>query len=387
MRFNTLGAAVGTLAVGFVLIGLDGVTGSSLLASSVYACVGGCALLAARYERPLPVEKQQRHEQAQIQPSQTSATFLIWLFAVSGFVSIAYEVVWFRFLTNISSSSVYAFAGMLGTYLLGLVIGALLCARLLAPHKNQLVRYFALTQLGIAVTATLTLAILGKGSTLHTALSGVISALVPARAEMLLGDDVSFFVTCVLALLLPTTLIGISFPLASELTVMRMSALGRRIGTLYALNTIGGVLGSLTAGFVLIPYLGSQWALSALILINLLLFAAVGLSQPGLPGDRVLWRRGAIGFGVVVISFVLLGPHYLDRQLTAFSGAQSWNCGKPKKRRLRCWIMTTRPPANTSSFSLTQRATPIIALRGGAIWRPWRTIRCCCIAALPRGLS
>jgi hypothetical protein len=93
-----------------VLIGLIGVTGSSLLASSVYACVGGCALLAARSERPLPVEKQQRHEQAQIQPSQTSATFLIWLFAVSGFVSIAYEVVWFRFLTNISSSSVYAFA-------------------------------------------------------------------------------------------------------------------------------------------------------------------------------------------------------------------------------------------------------------------------------------
>jgi predicted membrane-bound spermidine synthase len=146
---------------------------------------------------------------------------------------------------------------------------------------------------------------------------------------MLLGDDVSFFVTCVLALLLPTTLIGISFPLASELTVMRMSALGRRIGTLYALNTIGGVLGSLTAGFVLIPYLGSQWALSALILINLLLFAAVGLSQPGLPGDRAVAAR-RIGFGVVVISFVLLGPHYLDRQLTAFSGAQVLNCGSQR---------------------------------------------------------
>src|SRR5580700_12252377 len=97
---------------------------------------------------------------------------------------------------------------------------------------------------------------------------------------MLVGDDVSFFLTCGLALLLSTTLIGVSFPLASELTVMRTSVLGRRIGALYALNTIGGVLGSLTAGFVLIPCLGSQGALTVLILKNMVLFIATAASQP-----------------------------------------------------------------------------------------------------------
>src|SRR5262249_61066315 len=106
------------------------------------------------------------------------------------------------------------------------------------------------------------------------------------------------FFLCIVALLLPTILIGLSFPLASELTVMRMSALGRRIGTLYALNTIGGVLGSLTAGFVLIPYLGSQTALNALILMNMLLFAAIAASQPGLLTS--LRRQGAIAFTVIV---------------------------------------------------------------------------------------
>jgi predicted membrane-bound spermidine synthase len=318
--FNTLGAAIGTLGVGFALIGLFGVTGSSLFASLVYVCVGGFSLLAARHEHPLPLEGQKQEQVDGKRSTAREATLLVWLFACSGFVSIAYEVVWFRFLTNVSTSSVYAFSGMLSTYLLGLVIGALVCAKFLAVHKDRLLRYFAITQFGIAVTATLTLAILGKATTVHSLLSPIVASIVPARAQMLMGDDVSFFFACVVALLLPTILIGISFPLASELTVMRINALGRRIGALYALNTIGGVLGSLTAGFILIPHLGSQWALTALISMNMLLFIAIAASQPGLLTS--LWRQGAIALTVVVVSFLLLGPHYLERQLTAFDGAK-----------------------------------------------------------------
>ena len=319
--FNTLGAAIGTLAAGFILIGILGIMGSSLFASIVYICVGGFGLFASRREHPLAVEDQKQQKPLQRERSESdSATLLIWVFACSGFVSIAYEVVWFRFLTNIGTASVYAFSGMLGTYLFGLVIGALVCAKFLAPHKDRLLRYFALVQLGIAVAATFTVAILGKAGTFHSLLSPIVAALVPARAQMVLGDDISFFFTCVVALLLPTTLIGISFPLASELTVTRMSVLGRRIGALYALNTIGGVLGSLTAGFVLIPYLGSQWTLTALIFMNIALFVTIAASRSELMTS--LWRTGALAAGVVLVSLVLFGPHYLERQLTAFKGAK-----------------------------------------------------------------
>lgn len=318
--FNTLGAAIGTLAVGFVLMGLLGIAGSSLVAAALYACVGGVALLVARSASPLlPVTAKAPVQTDAPGPGRTS--ILIGVFACSGFVSIAYEVVWFRFLTNVSSSSVFAFAGMLGVYLLGLVIGALICARLLAPRKDQLLRYFALTQLLIAVAATLTVAIFGKARTLQTALAPIISALVPVPAQELLGGDVSFFLTCAAALLLPTTLIGISFPLASELTATQMSALGRRIGGLYALNTIGGVLGSLVAGFVLIPYLGSQGALTALIVLNVLLFVATTLSRPDVLRESGLWRQGAIAASVIAVSLLLLTPRYLERALAAIEGA------------------------------------------------------------------
>lgn len=317
--FNTLGAAIGTLAVGFVLMGLWGITGSGLVAAGLYVCVGGVALLLARGASPLsPVPAESPAQAAG--PGHRGTSILIAIFACSGFVSIAYEVVWFRFLTNVSTSSVYAFSGMLGVYLLGLVIGALICARLLAPRKDQLLRYFAVTQLLIAVAATLTVGILGKARTVEAALSPIVSGLVPVPAQALLGGDVSFFLICAVALLLPTTLIGISFPLASELTVMQMSALGRRIGTLYALNTIGGVVGSLSAGFLLIPYLGSQGALTALIVLNVLLFVATTASQPGLVKESSLWRQGAVAASIITAALLLFTPHYLERVLTAIEG-------------------------------------------------------------------
>jgi predicted membrane-bound spermidine synthase len=320
--FNTLGAATGTLAVGFVLIGLIGVMGSSLLASMIYVCAGGVALLVARGESSLlPVRSEPQAQSVTDEPAHRRTSILIWIFACSGFVSIAYEVVWFRFLTNISISSVFAFSGMLCIYLLGLVFGALICARFLAPHKDKLLRYFAVTQLLIAVAATLTLAILGKVRAVEATLSPIVSSLVPIRAQAFLGDDVSFFLICAIAILLPATLIGISFPLASELTVIRMSALGRRIGSLYAWNTLGGVLGSLAAGFLLIPDLGSQWALTALILMNVLLFIGATVSQPDLLRDRSLWRQGLMAVSVITVSFLVFTPSYLDRVLTAIKGA------------------------------------------------------------------
>jgi spermidine synthase len=321
--FNTLGAAVGTLAVGFVLIGLLGVTGSSRFAAAVYACVGCLGLMIARHEAPLlRATDEPLAQAARARRGGGRVSILMGLFACSGFVAIAYEVVWFRFLTNISSSSVFAFSGMLGTYLFGLVIGALVCAKFLARRKDELLRYFAITQILIAISATLTMAILGKARTVHEILSPLVSILVPPQTQAFLGDDVSFFLTCVVAILLPTTLIGISFPLASELTVIRMSALGRRIGALYALNTIGGVLGSLAAGFFLIPYLGSQWALTVLILMNIALFVATTVSQPELLKTKSLWRQGVMALGVIAVSFLLFAPRYLERQLTAFDGAR-----------------------------------------------------------------
>jgi spermidine synthase len=317
---NTLGAAIGCLAAGFILIGLLGLTNTSLFASASYFLIAALAFFSARFMQS--VSALDRAKEPQESGLETeSDVLLVFVFACSGFASIAYEIVWFRLLANASNASVYAFSGMLGTYLFGLVIGAFVCSKFLAPHKDRLLRYFALTQALIGAASMLTIATLGRAATFQSLLAPLVLDHVPERIQTLLGMNVVFFFVCFISLILPTTLIGVSFPLASEIAVTRTSVLGRRIGRLYAANTIGGVLGSLSAGFVLLPYLGSQWTLLILISINFTLFGVVLASNAAIRADRLLRREGALAFAFVAAGFLMLGPHYLENSLTSFQGA------------------------------------------------------------------
>src|SRR5262249_3738863 len=137
---------------------------------------------------------------------------LLLAFCLMGFTAIAYEVLWFRLLIYFGTHSVYAFAGMLATYLLGLVLGALWCARFLAPRKDRHLVYFARLQLVIAAAALLSLAMLGRG---RNVLAGIIDLQHALGTNELLGltltDTVSFALFCLVVLVVPTTLIGIGF--------------------------------------------------------------------------------------------------------------------------------------------------------------------------------
>lgn len=327
---NTFGAAVGCAIAGFCLIAVFGIFQSALVASGLYLVIGIAALaLSGTFKKgdalfgaltnadetdTASVEAISRDAPAK---GWLSVGTLVLVFAVSGFVSIAYEIIWFRLIANLGVHSVYAFSGMLTVYLLGLVLGSLVCARYLARHKERLLLYFARLQFGIAVAAMLSLAIMGRARMIVVIFTNMLADCgIPQTWFDGLDNIQGILLYCLLVLLIPTVLIGIGFPLASELTIRRLSVLGRRLGVLYALNTVGGVLGSLGAGFVLLPLLGSQWSLLLLCGMNLALFAAVTLSQPSLRRDRVLWREAAGAAVMIIVSLFLLGPDYLKNSLT-----------------------------------------------------------------------
>ena len=66
-------------------------------------------------------------------------------------------------------------------------------------------------------------------------------------------------------MILPTLCLGATFPLVNKIYTQRMTSIGRSIGFAYMINTIGAVLGSFCAGFVLIPFLGKETSLSLVI--------------------------------------------------------------------------------------------------------------------------
>ena len=326
---NTLGAAIGCAAVGFVLIGALGVLQSAFVGSLIYLSNAALAgVLTRRAARNAPSAATTSVVEPQTAPpaptdSSWRTTVLVAVFAVSGFASIAYEVLWFRVLANFQVHTVFAFSAMLATYLVGLVLGAFICARFLAPRKDRLLAYFARLQLLIAVGGLLTVGLLGRSRNMALVFNAWMQPLNSQRGlfDWLAGTTETMLL-CVVVVLVPTTLIGISLPLASELTIQHVSVLGRRLGRLYALNTLGGTLGSLTAGFVLVPYLGTQASLTLIVVLNLLLFLVVVASQPSLRGDGRLRRLSVGGIVFVCAGTWILGPHYLAAAQTAFEKAK-----------------------------------------------------------------
>ena len=325
---NTLGAAVGCAVVGFVLIGTLGVVRSAAVGSAIYLSNAALACaLAFRARNTVAAVKSPDAAvpgvPSAIESSAGGTSVLVFVFAASGFASIAYEVVWFRVLANFQMHSVFAFSAMLSTYLVGLVLGAFICARFLAPRKERLLAYFARLQLLIAVGGLVTVALLGRSRNIAMAFDGWASRFeIHAGLVDRLAGSVDTIFLSVVVLLVPTTLIGIGLPLASELTIQHLSALGRRLGRLYALNTLGGTLGSLTAGFVLVPYLGTQASLTLIVGLNLVLFAVLVASQPVLWRDGRLRRLTAEGLVFVCAGTWILGPRYLAEAQTRFSNGR-----------------------------------------------------------------
>lgn len=323
---NTLGAAIGCAAAGLLLLGALGVLRTALVGSTIYltiAVMAGALILRGDTSAEYTGEPVTAARSAPPAGASREVLALVVIFAVSGFVSIAYEILWFRVLANFSLHTVYAFSAMLSTYLLGLVLGAFICAKFLAPRKERLLVYFARLQVLIAVSALLTVALLGRSRNILELIAPLPAWLgIPERFLDPLGGATEIIVLSLVVFLLPTTLIGIGFPLASELTIHHVSSLGHRLGRLYALNTLGGTLGSLTAGFLLLPYLGTQASLTLIVAVNLSLFVATVVSQPSLRQDRRLLRLGAEGMVFFAIGLWFMGSAYLAHAQTRFDGAR-----------------------------------------------------------------
>ena len=277
---NTLGAAAGCFLAGFVLIGSIGLTLAATTAAAVSAAVGAAALLLRSRSSPSPAPDRAAA------PDRGSArrTLVLVAFALSGFASLGYEVVWTRVLTRFLGNSVYAFSAMLTTFLVGLALGSLV----LSPFVDRLKRRIALLgAVEIAVALYVLLAIF--------VYSWQLEALVgfgqPAPAwDAPLGR----FARAFSLLLLPTFLLGATFPLAARIYVSDLTSLGRNVGVLYSWNTMGAIAGAGLTGFVILPLLGIADAMMALALLGLAIGAALLLAEPSLRGPQRIVAAAAL---------------------------------------------------------------------------------------------
>lgn len=194
--------------------------------------------------------------------TRSAATLLVCaLFVLSGACGLAYEVVWSKYLGLFLGNTVLLHTAVLGTFMGGLALGSLLVGRK-ANRAAMPLKAYGWLEIGIAGYAL-------AFPTLATAaqhLVGLAAAALPPGSTALLVTRV---LTAAGLLVLPTLLMGATFPLLTA--HVERHGIGGPNGAnwLYFANCGGAVLGTLLTGFGLIPQLGLSGTVLGVAIVNL----------------------------------------------------------------------------------------------------------------------
>ncbi|MCK4775201.1 MAG: fused MFS/spermidine synthase, partial [Candidatus Krumholzibacteria bacterium] len=283
---NTAGAVAGVVLAGFFLIEMFGIYRTSLLAVAVNLTVGLCAVaLQGRVGATPPEEAPDAANEYELDASQPGQRryrrVILGAVFLSGVSSLAYEVIWTRTLVFVLDSFVYSFSIMLATFLTGIAVGSFILSAI-APKIRRGHLILCVLFVLIGLTSLATFPFFAELTTWKKTFAMKLSENIGFDDPAPWGKYVMFkFLIASLIMAGPTLLMGAAFPLALRLYTTTMRGMGRKIGVVYASNTIGAILGSFLAGFVLIPFLGMRNTLVAAAGISVLtgagLLAARGL--------------------------------------------------------------------------------------------------------------
>jgi spermidine synthase len=314
---NTGGAVVGTLLAGYWLLPLVGIRTTLHLAVVTNLGIGALVLVFDRHLRQLGTVSEQESASAATgkPPLRLGAAGVAVAvgFGLSGAASMVYEVSWSRALTLAIGSSTYAFTAMLVAFLCGIAGGSSLFAALLGGRRLR-PSAFALLQLAIGLSAAAVVPVLGRMPAWFLSLFQYSSA--PAFVQVV-QFGLSFA-----AMILPTLLIGATFPCAVRVLARGLERVGYDTGWIYAVNTLGAIVGSAVAGFALVPLLGMQATMKIGIWLNVVVAAWILLADAGarsrvpalaataltavLTGLLPAWNPAVLSSGVAVYGAVYL---------------------------------------------------------------------------------
>lgn len=309
---NTLGAVFGALLAGYWLVPLLGIHTTLRLAVVMNVGIGSLVLVFERHLHRLAATQSRIRadahpladpEAAGVEAEPTPRlTWAAWMvaagFGASGAASMIYEVTWSRALTLIIGSSTYAFTAMLVAFLCGIAGGSWAFAAL-AGRRRVRAEAFGLLQIGIGMSALALLPVFGR-------LPVWFLELFQFSQAPWFVQGIQFAVSFTI-MLLPTLLIGATFPCAVRVLTRGVDRIGNDTGWIYAVNTVGAILGTTLAGFAGIPLLGIQWTMRIGVWVNLAVGLAVLLSVSH--GASRLLRGVALGTSVAAaVGAALLPP-------------------------------------------------------------------------------
>lgn len=316
---NTLGAVLGTVVSGFVLIELLGLT------HTVFVAVGlnlGAGLLALLLAARAPGPAADAADPQASAPRESPRRLIYAVTFVSGFVSLALEILWTRQLAEGTGSRIYIFVVILALFLLGIALGSFVYRRVSSPGRDNL------TVLGLCLGAV----------------------AVPSVLTVLIGNGLVIrhpFEVDVFLILPATMMMGYAFPLTVRLATRNASEAGERIGNVYGWNTAGGITGALLAAFVLAGVIGTNNSILILAGVSLGLGAWLVLLDKGTAAGH----RPRLGAAMAGLSLLLAASPLLHTPLTATATENALVHDGTFVRHLEDYLATV----DVSGGSLAQR--------------------------------
>ena len=293
---NSIGAAFGVLASGFFLIGKIGLHGTVITAGVLNVLLGAFVWAITRDSPDPPAATVPAASRATAQP------LMRWLLAaafIAGVASFIYEIAWIRMLSMVLGSSTHAFELMLSAFIAGLAFGGLWIKKRIDRIKNPL-STLAWMFAAMALTAAITVPAYDLS---FIAMGTAMSAFAPTVAGYAGFNLISHGIAA--ATMVPTSFIaGMTLPLLTNFLIARGGG-EAAIGKVYALNTLGAIVGSLLTIHVLFGAVGLKGAI--ILGASLQLLVAFGL--PLLEPAALSMRRytPATVAAVLVLAIALFG--------------------------------------------------------------------------------
>lgn len=280
---NTLGAAVGTLLAGYILIGWLGFGGALWVAVGLNVAVGAGAVALIGTQEQFSATADGEKDMDEPRAGLAYRTVLFAAFLV-GFINLGFEMLWFRVLGIINKGTAYGFPSVLFVFLAGLAIGGFIWGNRADQSSDRVGLFWKLQLWTGIVTAGSFLIVWGAFhlSSLQPWISsffrepqhpaGVyfrVDGEILFSRRMMLADLVEYFIP-IIVLVLPASLImGGGLPLLDRIAITSAQVSGRRVGDIHLSNIIGSLSGSLVVSFVFLDQLATEWTLKILALLSI----------------------------------------------------------------------------------------------------------------------
>jgi predicted membrane-bound spermidine synthase len=293
--FNTAGAAAGAFLSDFALIPNLGLRATQMVAILFNFLAAFAALRLVRTPAKTLAAEEVAPPADESRAAVASGPVLFTGAAIffSGFSAMGVEILWFRHLSIGLGSYRSVFSVLLTVILVGIWLGSIAGGWRQRKWGRPDLLYVLSQTIFVAATILLLGAVrFGQGIDWANALVSFLPIGKNLLPTWILLKPI------VLLVAIPALLMGFAYPLANANIQKAAGSVGRRAGFLYLANTVGAVLGSLCAGFVLLPQLALKGSMTVLAGVSAASMLCLYFAAPRTAGERgPRWPRRAVFAG------------------------------------------------------------------------------------------